>query len=74
VPSREAAGARFGEIAALARILTTRDEAAARARLNACAARLYQLERDELEHVLDTFPLVPIDERRDVLRAFERYR
>ena len=69
-----AAGARFSEIAALARILTGRDDEAVRARLNASVARLYQLERDELEHVLGTFPLVPIDERRGVLRAFDECR
>jgi hypothetical protein len=74
VPSRAAAGPKFGEIAALARVLSRCDEPAARARLDASVARLYQLDRGELEHVLGTFPLVPIDERNAVLRAFDEGR
>jgi hypothetical protein len=33
---------------------------------------LYQLSTPEFEHVLNTFPLVPKDERRDALEAFKR--
>ena len=40
------------------------------ARLNALVARLYQLTREELAHVLDTFPLVPHEERDAALKAF----
>jgi len=45
-------------------------DGAARVRLHARAARLYGLDRDDLLHVLGTFPLVPIEERDAVLSAF----
>jgi hypothetical protein len=39
-------------------------------RLNAAAARLYELSAPQVAHVLDTFPLVPDAEREAVLKAF----
>jgi hypothetical protein len=47
------------EIAALARLLSRRENPEAFARLQALAARVYQLTKDEFRHVLDTFPLIP---------------
>jgi hypothetical protein len=47
------------EIAALARLLSRRDDPIAFTRLQALAAGLYQLTVDEFRHVLTTFPLVP---------------
>jgi hypothetical protein len=42
------------------------------ARLQALVARLYGLTRDDLRHVLTTFPLVADEEKALVLSAFER--
>lgn len=42
--------------------------------LNARVARLYRLSREELAHVLDTFPLVPPGDRACVLEHFDRQR
>jgi hypothetical protein len=70
IPLPETAPAACREIAAIARLLSRRPDAAALARLNADVAALYQLRVDEFEHVLATFPLIPIDERRETLRVF----
>lgn len=69
VPTRERAAA-FGVIAAMARRLGRADDPAARARLNAEAAALYELRVEEYRHVLDTFPLVPGAEREAALAAY----
>ena len=45
-----------------------------RAGLDACVARAYGLDHDDLVHVLATFPLVPEDARHGVLAAFRRVR
>jgi N-6 DNA Methylase len=66
---RDAPGA-CREIAALARRLARRDDAHARARLNARVAELYQLTRAEFAHVLGTFPLVEHTERDAALAEF----
>jgi Eco57I restriction-modification methylase len=63
IPTEEAAPAAFRDIAGLARLLARRHDHLAFARLNACVARLYQLSATEFEHVLATFPLIPIEER-----------
>jgi Eco57I restriction-modification methylase/N-6 DNA Methylase len=60
----------FREIAAIARLLSRRDDAVAAARLQAMVASLYQLSAGEFAHVLGTFPLVPKDERDRVYEAF----
>ena len=70
IPTAESAPAAFREIAALARVLARRDDAAAFARLNARVAELYQLSRAEFEHVLRTFPLIPIEDRNRALKTF----
>jgi hypothetical protein len=44
---------------------------AAAARLQARVAHLYGLERIEFQHVLDTFPLIPVGEREAAMRAYE---
>jgi Eco57I restriction-modification methylase len=46
------------DIAALARLLSRREDPAAFSRLQALAASLYQLTNDEFRHVLSTFPLI----------------
>jgi hypothetical protein len=70
IPAPDAAPAAFEPITALARALEHRPNANASARLNASVARLYQLSVEEFRHVLDTFPLVPIDDRRLALKLF----
>jgi len=40
------------------------------AELQALAARLYGLTREEFEHVLSTFPLIPVETRARALRRF----
>jgi hypothetical protein len=70
VPRPDEAPGAFREIAALARTLTRGRNPDAFARLNAIAARLYQLTVAEFEHVLRTFPLVDAEERAAALRCF----
>jgi hypothetical protein len=70
IPTMAMAPAALRELAALARLLGRRDDAAAFAQLNARTALLYQLSSDELQHVLDTFPLIPIERRQSVMTAF----
>jgi hypothetical protein len=74
VPTEASAPAAFQEIAALARDLEPVHDAAALARLNARVAVLYQLSAAEYEHVLETFPLVSIEDREAALRAFVDHR
>jgi hypothetical protein len=71
IPTRRHRPRAFREIAALARLLARRQDAAAFVRLQAVAAGLYQLSVAEFRHVLGTFPLVPADTR-DL--ALQRYR
>ncbi|MBI3401710.1 MAG: N-6 DNA methylase [Acidobacteria bacterium] len=70
IPTAEIAPGAFAEIAALARLLSRRSDPPALARLNARVAELYQLSVQEFEHVLGTFPLIPIEERRETLRTY----
>jgi len=70
IPRREDAPRAFREIAALARLLGRRHDGAALGRLHARVASLYQLSTTEFEHVLDTFPLVPREERDTALRLY----
>ena len=70
IPRAETAPAACREIASLARLLAKRRDGAALARLNARVAELYQLSVEEFEHILGTFPLIPIEQRRETLRAF----
>ena len=70
LPTADAAPGTFREVAALARLLSRRDDANAVARLNARVAQLYQLSAEEFEHVLTTFPLVPKQARDEALKLF----
>jgi hypothetical protein len=70
LPRRYDSPRAFREIAAIARVLTRRDDEQAAARLQALVARLYQLTTAEFEHVLGTFPLVPREAREAAFRAF----
>jgi hypothetical protein len=70
IPTAEAAPAACREIAGLARLLARRSDPAALARLNARVAELYQLSAAEFEYVLNTFPLIPQEERQAALRIF----
>ena len=70
IPAAETAPAAFDEIAALARLLSRRYDDGAFVRLNVRVAEFYQLTAAELEHILGTFPLVPVETRESCLRAF----
>ena len=71
VPQQQDAPAAFRAIAATARQLARRHDPAALARLNARVARLYQLSREEFDHVVGTFPLVSREDRDGALREFK---
>jgi hypothetical protein len=71
IPTREVAPAAFREIGALGRMLSKRFDPGMFAALNARVACVYQLSASEFEHVLDTFPLIPIEERQAALRLFQ---
>jgi hypothetical protein len=60
----------FGDIVELAHDLRRGHTDVALARLQALAAHAYGLTRDELAHVLSTFPLVDAAERRRALECF----
>jgi hypothetical protein len=70
IPTAEAAPGACREIAGLARLLARRPDIAALARLNARVAALYQLSAQEFEHILTTFPLIPMSERQATLKIF----
>ena len=70
IPRRDDGPRVFGEIAAIARVLARRADPAASARLQALVAALYQLSTAELEHILETFPLIPREEREAVSRQY----
>jgi hypothetical protein len=59
-------------VASTNRVITTPSDSQASGRLEAAVAHLYQLSSHDFEHVLDTFPLVPIDNRRTAMEAFFR--
>ncbi len=69
VPTRDHRPRTIREIAALARVLGRRQDERAFARLQALVASLYQLSPLEFEHVLDTFPLIPLKTREAARRA-----
>jgi hypothetical protein len=70
IPRTETAPAACREIASLGRLLAKRPDVAKLARLNARVAELYQLSIEEFEHILGTFPLIPLEQRRQTLSAF----
>ncbi len=64
----------FRAVAALARQLSRRPHDPDRyVRLQAHAARLYQLDAEELDHVLGTFPLIAANVRMACSEAFRTY-
>ena len=70
LPVREHSPRAFREIAAIARLLSRRDDRAAVTRLQVLVGGLYQLSAGEFAHVLSTFPLIPREERD---RVYETY-
>jgi hypothetical protein len=72
VPSRRDAPAGIRDIARLARLLAKHHHRDAFATLNARVARLYQLTTEEFDHVLKTFPLIPIEDRIQALNMFRQ--
>jgi hypothetical protein len=62
----------FEEITDLARRLMRGHDTHAHSRLQALAACCYGLTADEFSHVLTTFPLVDLSERRDAMEEFRR--
>jgi hypothetical protein len=62
----------FEEITDLARQLMRGFDERIHARLQALAARGYGLTEDEFSHVLTTFPLIELSERRAALEEFRR--
>ncbi len=72
VPRPRPGSRAFVELAGLAaRLAVDPGDARGAARLQALAARLYQLDRNELLHVLATFPLVAAVARAAVVEAFD---
>ena len=71
VPKPARGSPEFRLVAALGRRLARApSDVRAAARLQATAARVYGLGRDQFAHVLDTFPLVPRPLRDDAMRVF----
>jgi hypothetical protein len=70
VPKLERTSREFREIAELTRRLSRAPETAGLARLQALAARAYQLSHSDFAHVLSTFPLIPSGEKSKALAAF----
>jgi hypothetical protein len=70
LPTPDAAPSACRQIAAAAARLARRADPGALAALNARAAELYQLTREEFAHVLGTFPLVAQAERDAAFAAF----
>ncbi|HET9263175.1 MAG TPA: N-6 DNA methylase [Vicinamibacterales bacterium] len=61
----------FRQLAGLATLLaSTPAKPDLAARLQATAARVYGVGKAQLEHILDTFPLVPMESRKAALLAF----
>jgi hypothetical protein len=60
----------FREIAALARRLAHQPDPTSSARLQALVAALYQLNAAEFGHILETFPLIPREERDAAMRLY----
>ena len=71
IPTWDTAPEAAAAIAALTRTLSRSHRVEPFARLNALAARLYQLTEEEFRRVLETFPLIESSERS---RAFEIFR
>jgi hypothetical protein len=72
VPKPPADSPRFKEIVRLAERLSGGPTALEMARLQALAAKEYNLTLDEFRHILGTFPLIPEAERAAALDDFSR--
>jgi hypothetical protein len=73
VPKPAAAASDYRELASLARALEQSGIAGHEplyARVNAISARLYGLTRDQYQHVVSTFPLLPPELRSECLLAY----
>ena len=70
VPKPDAGDPRAKDVARLAAQLAASLDPDASARLQATAASLYGLNRDQFAHVLGTFPLVPCADRERAMAAF----
>jgi hypothetical protein len=71
MPTPASAPSTMRALGALGRLLARRFDAHAFAELNARVAELYQLRRDEFEHVLASFPLIPQADRHGALECFD---
>jgi len=72
IPLDAEAGPVFEDVGTIARALSQRHDPALEARLNAIVAKLYQLSEEEFAHVLNTFPLIPKEDRDRAMHQFER--
>jgi len=73
VPRPPTDSAAFLRIVALTnRVMTTRTSERTIAEIQAAVAHLYQLSSADFQHVLETFPLVPLGERRAAMECFLR--
>jgi hypothetical protein len=71
VPKPSTRSRAFGEVVALSRGLAADPaDVAAAARLQARAARLYDMTQPEFQHVLDSFPLIAMADRAAAMREF----
>ena len=71
VPKPSTESAEFRDVAALsAAVAANPSDARLRARLQARVAHLYGLTESEFNHVLDTFPLIPIADRAAAMAQF----
>jgi hypothetical protein len=73
IPCESDCGELFDAIAAAARLLARAPNPDVCARMNARVAEIYQLSHAEFAHVLDTFPLVPREERDRALAAMNQF-
>ncbi|MFN7916126.1 MAG: N-6 DNA methylase [Vicinamibacterales bacterium] len=73
VPTSDDLGPWRDELRQAAHVLSTRDDRASTARLNAILARVYQLDATEFRHVLNTFPLIERADRDAMLAEFTRF-
>jgi len=72
MPKPAAASAQFKDVALLARRMSERPSAFEMARLQALAAKAYELTLEEFRHIVSTFPLIPAAERDAALDEFGR--
>jgi len=73
VPRPPTDSAAFLNIVALtSRVMTTPKSEQAAAEIQAAVAHLYQLSSADFQHVLDTFPLVPLSDRQAAMQCFLR--